>query len=88
MNLTQIDTAAVIIIDDGQFRFPVHMGRFEAFEEANGKLTHRNYEAFCDSVPVLTDGNPAPLVGSQEMIDNCEQLIEAGASLVRVDHSR
>lgn len=66
------------IIDDTQFRFPVATSDLENWEVENGELTGANYEQFCGEVKCSL---PDVRVGTVEMIDVCEALIEGGAKV-------
>lgn len=71
----------ITIIDDGQFRFPVLTVELGAWTEKHGQPTPANYEQFCDDVPRV---DPDIYVGSDELVEICRTLEEAGSPVKAV----
>lgn len=70
-----------IIIDDGQFKFPVRIADVARAGKALADLKGMNgeqYSAWCDEVQMDRSRGD---VGSQGCIDYCDELAEAGAEV-------
>ncbi len=70
------------VMDDGEVRYPVVTSKLDAWETANGPISHRNYDQFCANVECLGEaivGTP----GGHDMIVLCGELLVNGALLRR-----
>lgn len=76
----RISPKTTTIIDDGDFRYPVSTRALSKWEAEYGDLDTDNYEQFCADVDHLM---PGVMPGSPEMIEECDSLLENGASFRR-----
>jgi hypothetical protein len=75
-----MNASKYIVVNDGQFVYPVRKSALRAgdTEKSVRAMSGDEYAAWCQDVPAdfaAAGGS----VGSQECIDFCEALIEAGA---------
>lgn len=68
----------ITVINDGQVKYPVETEEMNDWEKENGEITSANYQEFCDAVEIVAQPG---LVGSSEMIEFCDCLVEAGAEI-------
>lgn len=78
--MNTIDPQTTTIINDGQFLYPVSTAILDAWTAVNGPITAKNYEQFCYDTDAIEG---TPFIGSQEMIELCEELIANGAATLR-----
>ena len=78
---TEILTAAaqITVINDGQVCYPVDTEEMQSWVSENGPITSANYDQFCDDVEYI--GCKIATPGNAAMIELCDELLEAGASL-------
>lgn len=75
----KLNPKTTTIIDDGTFRFPVATAHLEHWESQHGNISE-GYENFCNEVDHLM---PGVIPGSDEMINECSELANAGARVYR-----
>ena len=72
------NAAAITVINDGQFRYPVMTESLKSWVDSHGAITSANYDQFCSDVECVGEieaGTP----GNTGMIELCRELIDAGS---------